>query len=497
MSVDHSTQETSADKTPQAGAAHILGDGSNADPEGMGDNPDVLRGTQTSSSVAVDAQTNVSVWTTLGEVCGAHLRKQFRYDRNDRTWYEWRDGTHWVWIRDTTMITDDLHNGRLRIAADLGDQGRHDLRDLLANDKVWRRETGSGKGEWWAGLRRSLTRPKPSPHSYEMATPDGVVNVRTGEIEPHDPLNHDTLAVTSGTFRPQDIEYLKLTLWDRLRHSIRLTDFEQLIAILGVAVARRTVDFCSVLWLFGKSGYGKGAASDLILESLGDLGKGASSDILARISRSDIDADLAEILQVDPVVLCVSEVERVGITRLLSFTGGDTVSARRPHGPIQRGGLSGMLIATSVEAPLMPVDTGIRRRVVVIPFTKKVDESVNRNRVFSQDLLDAVVTLSIDAALQVGQIGWVPPQGDVQAKEAFLADADPVAGWLQELPDDWHGRPFQQVLEAYKRHTSEAATSTMMGRRISTSDRWTSKRDPRTGLKRIYLTDRLRSRNDR
>ena len=77
-----------------------------------------------------------------------------------------------------------------------------------------------------------------------------------------------------------------------------------------------------------------------------------------------------------------------------------------------------------------------------------------RNRNFSQDLLDAVVTLSINAALQVGQSNWVPPHGDVQAKEAFLADADPVAGWLHELPDDWHGRPFQQVLEAYKRHTS-------------------------------------------
>ena len=496
MSVDHSTQETSADKTPQAGAAHILGDGSNADPEGMGDNPDVLRGTQTSSSVAVDAQTNVSVWTTLGEVCGAHLRKQFRYDRDDRTWYEWRDGTHWVWIRDTTMITDDLHNGRLRIAADLGDQGRHDLRDLLANDKVWRRETGSGKGEWWAGLRRSLTRPKPSPPPYEMATPDGVVNVRTGEFEPHDPLYHDTVAVTSGNFRPQEIESLNLTLWDRLRHNMGLEAFGQLIAILGVAVARRSTDFCSILWLVGASGSGKGATTSLILQAFGDVALGASSDLLARRSRSEIDADLADILQVDPVVLCVSEVDLVGISRLLSLTGGDVHSARRPHGRMQRATLSGIVIATSVEAPMMPVETGLRRRVAVIPFPKKVDESVIRNRNFSQDLLDAVVTLSINAALQVGQSNWVPPHGDVQAKEAFLADADPVAGWLHELPDDWHGRPFQQVLEAYKRHTSETVTSTLMGRRISASDRWTSERDA-TGRKRILLTGGLRYRNDR
>ena len=108
---------------------------------GIGENPegdirpDFLQGTQPSSSVKYDAHTSVSVWTTLGEVCGAHLRRQFRHDRNNDTWYEWRDGNHWVAIRNTTIITDALHNDRLRIAADLGDQGQDDLRDLLVDDK--------------------------------------------------------------------------------------------------------------------------------------------------------------------------------------------------------------------------------------------------------------------------------------------------------------------------------------------------------------------------
>ena len=462
----------------QTTPARILGSARNVDPGGIGETPDVLQGAQTSS---------VSVWTTIGEVCGAHLSKQFRFDAHTRIWYEWRDGTHWVAIRDRTIITDALHNDRLRIAADLGDQGRDDLRNLLVDDRNWRRETGSSKGEWWAGLRRSLTRPKPSPPLYQMATPDGVVDTRNGKIQPHDPLVHDTVAVTNGSYRPQEIESLKGSLWDRLQHNVAVDDFEQLTAILGVAVARRSIDFCSILWFVGASGSGKSATADLILNAFGNFGMGASADLLARRPRSDIDAELAQLLQVDPVVLYISEVERVSLPRLLSLTGGDTFGARRPHGSLQHGSLSGMIVATSVEAPQMPVDSGIRRRIAVVPFPAKLEESVNPNRFFSQEELDAVITLSVEAAVHVGHRGWVPPLGNVEAKRVFLAEADPVSAWLRELPDNWHGRTFQQVLDSCNAELPERTSSTALGRAITASERWTRTENKKTRLKHLAL----------
>ena len=463
---------------------------------GIGENPegdihpDFLQGTQPSSSVGYDAHTSVSVWTTLGEVCGAHLYKQFRYDKDNFAWYEWRDGNHWVAIRNTVIITDVLHNDRLRIAADLGDQGRDELRDLLADDKVWRRETGGSKGEWWAGLRRSLTRPKPSPPLYQMATPSGVVDVRNGEIQPHDPLVHDTVAVTNGSYRPQEIERLKGALWNRLQHNVDVDDFEQLTEILGIAVARRSVDFWSILWLVGASGSGKSATASLIQAAFGGMAMGASAHLLLRNPQSEIDAEMAQLLQVDPFVLCVSEVERVGMSRLLSLTGGDAFGARRPHGTMQYGSLSGMIVATSVEAPAMDIDSGIPRRIAIIAFPAKLEESVNPNRFFSQDELDALITLSTHAAVHVGQKGWVPPQGNVEAKKRFLAEADPVTAWLQELPDSWHGKPFQHVLASYNREMPEPTTGTMLGKRISTSARWTRVKPKKTRLVHLVLVGR-------
>lgn len=293
--------------------------------------------TSSSSHSSSENVNDVSDWTFLGKVCVATIRKQFRFDRNRRLWHEWRDGTHWVEIRDTKIITDILHNDRLSIASNLDDPEMHDLRDLLEDDSAWRRETRGSRDEWWASLRMALTRPPPSPPTYEIATPGGVVDIRIGEIAARDPSIHDSVAVTSGNYRPQEIERLKLALWDRLQHNLDVDDFEQLIAILAVAVARRCADYCSVLWLTGKSGSGKSTTPDLIMSAFGDLGLGASTTLLARRSRSDIDADMAQLLQVDPVVIAISEVDQVSISRLLALSGGDVLGARRPHGTMQRG----------------------------------------------------------------------------------------------------------------------------------------------------------------
>ena len=89
---------------------------------------------------------DVSRWTSIGGICAHSLRKRFRFDRNGRFWHEWRDGTHWVEIRDTKIITDILHTDRLSIASSLDYPGMHELRDLLLDDSAWRRETSRQPG---------------------------------------------------------------------------------------------------------------------------------------------------------------------------------------------------------------------------------------------------------------------------------------------------------------------------------------------------------------
>ena len=415
----------------------------------------------------------LSGWQKVSVVCADYLRPRFRHDGERGVWWVW-NGDHWREVGDDIAITDYLHSARLRMAADLRDSGEEYLAQLLHRDNEWRSLTGNRRGEWWAKLREELARPAPLPPPHELATPGGVIDMRTASVEPHDALKHDTLAVTRGMYRPEEASQLREGLWRRLQHNIELNDFDQLIKALGVAAARRSVDYGGILWLFGASGGGKGSTALLIQMSFGGQGLGVSADMFERRSRSDIDADLARLIQIDPVVYVASEIERVGSSRINSITGGDVHSARKPHGKIVEGGLSGMLIATSVDAPRVSVEKGLERRLIVIQFPRKLDASVTKQRLFTQDELDAVITLAVQEALQIDRVGWEPPTGNREAKERFLADADPVSRWLEALPDTYDGKTIRDVWDEYNQQEEAEITIVKFGRQVGLSQRWDS-----------------------
>ena len=431
----------------------------------------------------------LSRWQKIALVCADYLRPRFRYDRERAVWWVW-NGYHWREVEDDIAITDSLHSARLRIIADLRDSGEEDLAWLLHRDGEWRSLTGNRRSEWWAKLREELARPAPLPPPNELATPGGVVDLRFGSTQPHDSLKHDTLAVTRGMYRPNEASKLREALWRRLQHNIDRSDFDQLIKTLGVAVARRSVDYGGILWLYGASGGGKGSTARLIQSAFGMQGIGVSADLLERRSRSDIDADLARLIQINPVVYVASEIERVGSSRINSITGGDVHSARRPHGKIIEGALSGMLIAASVDAPRVSVEKGLKRRLIVIPFPRKLDASVQKQRYFTQDELDAVITLAVLEALQIDQDGWEPPVGNREAKERFLADADPLSLWLEALPDTYDGKLIREVWDEYNQEEEAEITLVKFGRQVGLSPRWESVL-PRRGQPKVLKRRRL------
>ena len=409
----------------------------------------------------------------VATVCADQLRPRFRYDRKRTVWWDW-ERDHWAEVEDDTDITDSLHSMRLRLAADLRDSDEEALARLLYKDREWQSLTGNRRGEWWAKLREELARPAPLPPHHELATPGGVINLRTGGVAPHDSLKHDTLAVTRGMYRPDEISRLREIVWQRLQHNISRKDFEQIFKALGLAAARRNVDYGGILWLYGASGGGKGSTARLIQAAFGAQGIGISAGLFERRPRSDIDADMARLILIDPVVYVASEIDRVGSSRINSITGGDVLSARRPHGKIVEGELSGMLIVTSVDAPRVSVEKGLERRLIVIPFPHKLDANIRRQRHFTQDELDAVVTLAVYEALQIDQEGWEPPVGDLEAKQQFLTEADPISRWLEYLPDCYEGKLMRDVLNEYNREAGEEITMTKFGRQVGVSNRWES-----------------------
>ena len=414
-------------------------------------------------------------WQIIGDHCVQFLRDKFRFDEERRAWWKWVDGNHWREVVDDTVLTDTLNQARFWLAAELKDIAGQEFAQKLADSRNWERHSNAVRGEFWTRLRTGLARPMPSAPRWELAVANRVVDTRSGFIATPNPAIHDTTAVTRGAYRPSDQYQLRELLWSRLRFNLEAEDFDQFLKCIGVGVARRSTDYYSLMWLYGEQGTGKSTTLQLLRDAFGRQAMGVSARILLGKDRSEIEADLTDLLEADPAFVLISEASKTSPARLLAMTGGDALSARRPHmrTPIRRA-LSGMMVCASVTVPSMPADTGLRRRLAVIPFPHQLPESIQRTRDFSSDELDAVVTLAVLEALKVGKPDWEAPTGNTAAKAAFISEADAVVAWLDDLDDSMAGKSLSELAEAYNSdHTQQVKTNAVwMGRSINNSARW-------------------------
>ena len=368
---------------------------------------------------------------------------------------------------DLKAITDPITDRRLLLAHEVRNSDR-ELSDLLASGTKWQSEARSHNSDFWVRMRALYDRLKPAPPEWEIATPGGVVDTRTGTIAAHDPAAHDTRALTAGRFRPGDAEGLKELLWQRLRHNMSRPAFEDLLRHLALAVSRKASQERSMAWFYGKSGGGKGLTDNLILLAFGDLA--ATVSLATFAGTSEIDATLTGLLERDPVWIVCDELNggKVQESRLLALTGNNPPPPRRSHGQLVHGKLTGVWCFRSTAPPRLSANGGLSRRVAVYGFPREYTGP--KDETFSQDELDAVVTLAILGAPACWNPDYRPPTRDTEGE--FLNEADPVTAWLETLPESWDRHPVMSTLDAYNASADEPVTIRTFGVRAKLCHKW-------------------------
>ena len=411
----------------------------------------------------------------VAEWYAVRLAGTFRFVLESGTWWHYHDHYWTPLTSDDLRLLDGLTNDRYLLAYQLQEEGRDELAEVLGNSKEFERQK-SPKSDLWAGFRHILAGDEPRPELHHLGVPGGVVDLRDGKLYPHGPA-FNIRGVTAGDYRPGDPAHLEVfhaRFWRVFAPDVQ----RDYLRLAGLALTGRAQSFRSVVLVLGPSGSGKGGAISTLAAAMGQRSMEVGLDWLGAQHRNDIDAVGCEIVEKMPAALTFDEIggdTKIGISRFLSLTGDrQRFQARRPHGRLIAGPIMAQLWAAAVEVPLFPRNTGINRRLALLPTLRSFEpDEIAATGGSDQELLDAIVTRAVAEAQLVYAAGYEAPEGDHGRKAEALDQMDPLASWLEELPEDAAGRATADLLEEARADLEwPDLKAAALGRKINTSERW-------------------------
>jgi len=438
-----------------------------------------------SSIALISGMPQVDIWYELGtEYAKLYLSKTHIYHPipGKSGWWGYID-RRWQPLdtNDNTMM-DDIIANRYIAAGAFSQANRNDFAEILTDNKNFGRNKVNNSS-FWAGLRHALAGDIPEPASNVFATDNWIVNLDTGQMFAHAPEHH-VRSISKGRYLPNipDSQH-----WDvihkRFDRVFSRNNQDEYIKLIALAITGMSQHYKSVVFINGPEGSGKGGAVNVIVNALGDGAISVDNNWLTRHNQSDIDATTADILISQPYAVGVDEIrsERNLVqNKLLSMSGNAPQRARRPHGQNLSGVLRCQLWTTCVEVPRFPANTGIKRRMAVLPTLLKIaDSDKSPLGEHSQDLLDAIITLAIKNAADVYKSGYTPPEGDIEAKKSVISQMDELNDAIDGLDETiWEGRTVEELVEYLQKELgNEKISKQIVGRKLNSSDVWVAKLD--------------------
>jgi putative DNA primase/helicase len=383
-------------------------------------------------------------------------------------WLEW-DETRWV-EQDEAVVLEVVR-------CHLHDQ----FVKATANPNTSRDEIDVLKVLLTAGKIRnvtSLTRGMEGIHTKAAAfdahpdllnTPDGVVDLRTGEVRPHD-SNLLLTKITSGSYRPGFTH----PDWDKALQAVPSDVRDWLQVRFGQAVTGHTTPDGRMLLLQGGGENGKGAVTtDGVVPAVGDYAAMASHKLFMAGKGSEHSTERAD-LRGQRLLIAeeLTEGRSIDVTALKQISDVGRIKARKVHKDNMEFDASHSLFTTTNYVPVVnETDHGTWRRLALVrfPYTFRkpgeplVDERTDRRgdptlkgrikaNVSGQH--DAIVTWVVEGAVRwyVDQeritaeltagaetaASVLDPPPTVRADTlAWRAEADRVLGfWLERLVPD-------------------------------------------------------------
>lgn len=293
---------------------------------------------------------------------------------------------------------------------------------------------------------------------FLLGTPDGTVELRTGELRPADPadmISRCTAVAPAppGTPCPAWEEFVAFaTAAHRpFEQGGDLGELYRLVQVMcGYALTGSTVEQCLFL-LTGDGGNGKGTLLDTIWGIMADYAGVARMETFLE---SAFERHPAEIMALEGLRMAraaeVKEGQAWDDRRIKELTGQDPVSARGMNENFRAFVPRFKLMVSANNKPLLRVvDAAIVRRLVILPFneTPPAPDKTLRDRLRAE--WPAILRWMIDGCLEWQDRG-IPTSARAEAEKSdYLGQQDTLQAWIADACEV-DERPLPPVDMAWK-----------------------------------------------
>ncbi len=357
--------------------------------------------------------------------CGDRIR----FDHRRQLWLVWDDHR---WKPDATggvyRLVKESVRARGREAADYSDTSQRTagIKYALASENRPKLEAClalarneyplADDGERW------------DEHSWLVGCPNGVLDLRTGELRDGRP--DDRITMCTGTpFVPD----AKATRWERFMREIFQDDSELVSFVhraVGYSLTGETSDQ-SFFMAYGSGSNGKSTFQRMVSVAFGDYAANTPFSTLEMSRQASIPNDVAALVNRRFVTASeTNESTRLNEARLKSLSGCDPMSARFMRGewftftPVLK-----LWVSVNHRPTVRDDSHGFWRRVRLIPFERQFSKDDTLVPTLTQEL-PGILAWVVRGALAWQREGLAPPRAVAAATQDYQEDSDVLQEFL-------------------------------------------------------------------
>lgn len=268
--------------------------------------------------------------------------------------------------------------------------------------------------------------------AWRLNTPDGIVELKSGQLEPHDRLQLMTKIAGAGPIAAGDCPTFKRYLEESTGGDEALQKYLQRVA--GYCLTGSIEEHC-ILFFYGPGGSGKSTFLLVLQDLLGDYAVNAAMQTFVVSQGQRHETELAHLCAAR--VVTASEIEtgmRWDEAKLKAISGGDKITARYMRGDFFTFEPQFKLILAGNHRPRMrSADDAMRRRMQVVPFTHKPLTVDKQLREKLRGELGAILRWAIEGEAERRRLGGLnPPRAVIDATNEYFKQENTIGRWIDE-----------------------------------------------------------------